>query len=448
MSNYKFDALLGPTGGTAALMLAFTVSAADKPAVAPAASKPNWLTDISIAVKESYDDNVLGVSGDGAMDREGSWITTISPKLGFNLVPVLGEQKTIQTFTFGYAPDFVKFHDEPDQANKSEESFNIHRIATVLKAKADAFSFSFDNTFTYVDGDKEAPVYTSPTDSGRNAYSPAMPRERREQFQDRAKITLQYDWEKWFVRPTASLLYYDLKTYQRNIAGYQNYADRYDINGGADLGYRLNPRVALTLGYRYGHQDQEAFASAPDRHAVSDYQRVLIGIEGRPLKWLSVSLQAGPDFRSYENAVEASVKDSDQVKYYGEGSLTADLTTNDAITFKYKQWQWVSSTGRIPYLDSTFDLTYRHRFNKQFSSELGARMLSSDYTAGSRPNANRVDVLYGVAASVNYAINANLALNLGYNFDMGRNGQEGLGALEKYREFDRHVVGLIATAKF
>jgi hypothetical protein len=448
MNNNTFDALWRPTGGTAALMLAFTVSAADKPAVTPTVSKPNWLTDTSIAVKESYDNNVLGVSGDGAMDPEGSWITTISPKLGINLVPVLGDQKTIQTFTFGYSPDFVKFHDEPDQANRSEESHNIHRIAATFKAKVDAFTFGFDNTFTYVDGDKEAPVYTSPTDSGRNAYSPALPRERREQFQDRAKITLQYDWEKWFVRPTASLLYYDLKTVQRNIAGYQNYADRSDVNGGADVGYRLNPQVAVTLGYRYGHQNQEAFSFTPDRHAVSDYQRVLVGIEGRPLKWLAVSLQAGPDFRRYDNAVEASVKDSNQLKYYGEGSITAEVTANDAINFKYKQWQWVSSTGRIPYFDSTFDLTYRHKFNKQFSSEVGVRMLSSDYTAGSRPSANRVDELYGFAASVNYAINANLALNLGYNFDMGRNGQDGLGALEKYREFDRQVVGLSATVKF
>ncbi|MPN30414.1 hypothetical protein SDC9_177885 [bioreactor metagenome] len=166
------------------------------------------------------------------------------------------------------------------------------------------------------------------------------------------------------------------------------------------------------------------------------------------MKWLAISLQAGPDFRSYDNAVEASVKDNNQLKYYAEGSVTADLTSKDAINFKYKQWQWVSSTGKIPYFDSTFDLTYRHRFNKQFSSELGVRMLSSDYTAGSRPSANRVDNLYGVAASVNYAINANLALNLGYNFDMGRNAQDGLGAIEKYREFDRHVVGVSATVKF
>ncbi len=449
MINKKFNVPVRLTASTALLALAFTVSAAEKPAAAPTAvSKPAWLTDLSVGVKEAYDNNLLGVSGDGPLDREASWVTTVSPKLGFNLLPFLGGQKTIQTFTFGYAPDFVTYHNDSVEPNGSHESYNLHRLTTAIKGKADAFSFSLDNAFAYVDGDKEAPTYTAP-DSGRSAYATGFPRERRNQFQDRAKVNFQVDWDKWFIRPTATLTYYELMTRQKNVAGYQNYADRYDVNGGADIGYRVNPQVAFTLGYRYGHQYHEAFAFSPTKSATSDYHRALFGIEGKPWKWLTVSLQAGPDFRSYESEAAASVKDADPVKYYGEANLAAQVTPKDVLNFKYKQWQWVASTGRLPMFDSSFDLTYRHAFSKAWNAELGARLSKADYTTGSSPSAMRDDLQYSLAAGLNYAVNANLALNLGYSYDMGRNAQDGLAAgAAKYREFDRQIVGFGALFKF
>ena len=38
-----------------------------------------------------------------------------------------------------------------------------------------------------------------------------------------------------FFRPTGSLQYWDMMTDQRTISGYQNWIDRYDVNGGMDL---------------------------------------------------------------------------------------------------------------------------------------------------------------------------------------------------------------------
>ena len=131
-----------------------------------------------------------------------------------------------------------------------------------------------------------------------NAYATCAPREHREQFNDRGTVAFQYDCDKWFVRPTASLLYYDMMTKKIDVTGYQNYASRYDINGGPDFGYRVEPQMAVTLGYRYGHQYQEQFGFSP-YSSPSDYQRVLVGIEGKPWKWLEMKLQGGPDFRSY-----------------------------------------------------------------------------------------------------------------------------------------------------
>jgi hypothetical protein len=45
--------------------------------------KPAWLTDLSLGVRESYDNNILLVSGNG-MQPQYSWITTISARVGFD----------------------------------------------------------------------------------------------------------------------------------------------------------------------------------------------------------------------------------------------------------------------------------------------------------------------------------------------------------------------------
>ena len=46
------------------------------------------MTELSLELKESYDDNLLGVSGDG-MPKSYSWITTITPRIGLDLAPLI-----------------------------------------------------------------------------------------------------------------------------------------------------------------------------------------------------------------------------------------------------------------------------------------------------------------------------------------------------------------------
>jgi hypothetical protein len=437
--------------------------AASAPKASPLFQKPAWLTDLSVGVKESYDDNVyltgvdpvskpLPVGGVLAEKNHSSFVTTVSPKVGVNFAPLLANQKTFQALTFSYAPDFVTYHDA------DTESYNNHRIANTVKGQVEDFSFNLDNTFNYIDGSKYGPSYPS----GLNAYGTGNLRERREQLQDRSNLTLKYDQEKWFVRPTASLLYYDLETKQlAGYTGYQNYADRYDVNGGVDLGYKLNPDLAVTLGYRDGAQYQQKYSAAIDKYgrsASSDYQRVLLGIEGKPFSWLVVKLQGGPDFRNYDDS--APVSDYNPVKFYGEASLTATLSKQDSLSFNYRQWEWVSSTGEVPYLDSTYDLNYKHKFNDQLSANLGARLLGSDYTSGlgvtgGQPGhyvgtANaRNDLFYTLSAGVQYAFNANFSASLTYSYDLGRNGEDGLSdAAVQAREFNHQLISLGATFKF
>jgi hypothetical protein len=415
--------------------------------------KPAWLTDLSLGVKESYDNDVLLVSGEG-MKEQDSWITTVSPKLGFNFAPLLEGQSVLQALAIGYAPDFSSFH------NVTNESFIAHRFATTIKGKQDGFSFNLENAFNYIDGNKVAPTYTPP-DNARSGIATATVRDRRRQFNDRAKIALEYEQDKWFVRPTASLLYYEMMTDLRpNSAttGYQNYPDRYDVNGGLDTGYSIYQGFAATLGYRYGHQYQQQLPKAIDpslQSSSSDYHRVLAGVEGKPWKWLTMSLQLGPDFRTYEPDVPGvhvtPIADKHPVKYYGEAALTADISAKDQATFKYKQWEWMSSTGKLPYVDTVYDLNYRHKFSQQLALDLGFRILAWDFTGGTGAASKRDDWQYTPSIGLAYSVTANLGFNVAYAVDLGRNVQDDLalvGVSARYREYDHHVVSLGGTFKF
>ncbi len=430
-------ALCGP-------LLATSGSAADASAVTKPAGiqKPAWLSDLSVTAKESYDDNVY-LAEYGTLANLGSWVSTISPKVGVNFAPLLGEQTVLEALSLAYAPDFSFYHEE------QSESYNAHRALFATKGKAGSISFNAENSFSYVDGDEEGPIY----DRGRSAYATGAPRERREQYQDRAKVTFQYDQEKWFVRPTAALMYFDLLTDLRSQAGYDNYCDRYDVNGGVDFGYKLDPKLAVTLGYRYGHQYQQQYEFDPSNlSSSSDYNRVLVGFEGKPWKWLTFGAQAGPDFRSYEDDTAnhtTPLDDHDPVTYYAEASVAAEVSAKDVITFKYKQWQWLSSLGKLPTFESCYDLGYRHKFNKKLSLDLGGRLLAADYTIANVPASKRNDMQYTVTAGVTYAFNSHLSANVAYALDLGQNAQDGLTSIvAAEREYEHNLVSVGVNFKF
>jgi len=467
--------------GICGLLLAGTSRAADdsqtattSPAVLP--QKPAWLTDLSLGIKESYEVNVfeLGVAPSGpvatpspgsvaALKNVDSFVTTVSPKVGVNFAPLLGDQKVLQALTLAYAPDFVTYN------NASSENYDAHRLAAVMKGQMGDWSFNLNEGFNDIEGNKYGPTYQNDLLS---AFATAADRERREQFQERGTATIQYDQEKWFVRPTATLLDYNLKTAQYFYPGYQNYVNRYDVNGGADFGYKIQPQSALTLGFRYGHQYQAEYSFGPTyaaaipvaaAHSPNDYERVLVGYEGKPWNWLAASLQIGPDFRSF--GPYAPLDDKNKVTYYGEAALTATFSPKDTLAFKYKQWEWVSSTGLVPYFDSAFDLSYVRKVTDSFSLSLGAKALGADYNPnnvasqttglggyGLGERAQRDDWQYTASLGLQYAFNANFSANLAYSYDLGVNEQSGLtepgGNAYLPRSFNHELISLGVTFKY
>lgn len=418
--------------------------------------RPPWLMDLSVGVRESWDSNVylsgvdrrflpptlVLVPGSApALKNLDSWVTTVSPKVGVNFVELAGATNVLQVLALGYAPEFSEYH------NEKAENYDAHRLAATAKGQAGDFQFNAENSFNYIDGSDLGPTYPNALLS---AYSTGAPRERREQIQDRAKVVVQYGQDAWFVRPTASLLYYDMMTLLTNSLGYQNYPDRYDVNGGADVGYKVTSDLATTLGYRYGHQYQQQFGW--DLHSAdNDYQRVLVGLEGKPWKWLTLSLLGGPDFRAYAPDVPGEhltpIKDQNLITYYGEANIVAEITATDALVFKYRGFQWVSSIGRVPYFDSVYDLGYRHKFGRKLALDVGGRIQTADYTSGSIASSLRNDGMFSTSLGLTYACNSFFSVNAAYNVDLGRNQQEGV-VNPQNREFERHLVSLGALFKF
>jgi hypothetical protein len=425
------------------------------PLIAKSYEKPAWLADFSLAVKESYDSNVFlcgagpEITGKAASVKNlTSWITTVSPKITVNLAPLFGGGKILKTLTLGYSPDFAIYHEQ------NSESYNAHRFTTAIKGKAEAFSFNLENGFTYIDGDPTGPVYPG---SFNSCYATAAARERRRQIQDKAKISLQYNRGKWFARGVAGLAYYDLQTALINPAiapsGYQNYADRYDVNGGVDIGYKIMSDFSAMVGYRYGHQYQQQFAgwgASYSYSSPSDYQRVLFGLEGNPAKWLKLQFQLGPDFRRY--AAGAPVIDRNPAVFYGEASATAQITQKDTLAFQFKQWRWVSGSGLVAYQDSLYDLNYTRKLDDKLSLSLGVRGMESDYTCANISSKRiRDDWMVTLSGGLKYAFNSHFSVEAGYSADLGVNAYDHLTAdqlPDEKREFVRHILSLAVQVTF
>jgi len=417
-------------------------------------NRPAWLTDCSVSVKESYDGNVFLAGANpgslpaytvpsgsvAALKNEYSWITTVSPKIGVNFSPLLGSPTNLPLLSLAYAPDVAVYH------NQASESFEAHRVLAAVKASVEPVSVSIENTFSYVNGNDMGPVFPG---NYYSAFAASAVRERRMQLQDRANVAIQFDQEKWFFRLASSLLYYDLMTEQINASGYQNYCDRYDVNGGADIGYKVMPKLALTLGWRYGHQYQQQYSFSP-YSSSSDYQRVLLGLEGSPWKWLNLKMVSGPDFRSYEADSAGHitpVNDRHPVRYYGEALAVVKFAPDHTLTFKYKLWEWVSGSGRVPYTDGTYELAWHYQVVKKLAFDLAGKIASWDFNSGDLPTSTRHDLLHSVAPGLTYAVNSHVSINLTGALEWGRNHQEDVASAQN-REFNRQVVSLGAQFKF
>jgi hypothetical protein len=438
-------------------LTAGVVAGCTAPMLAADLAKPAWLSDCSVNIKESYDNNVFlsGVNSPpactlptgsvAALKDSFSCITTISPKFSVNCAPLLGLTNRPTQLTLAYAPDFVIYHDQ------GSESYDAHRVLATVKGGNVSTVVNADNNFSYVDGNRYGPLYPGNWYSG---FGTIADRARRRQILETANFSLQFNFEKVFFWPAAALIYNDMMTEQLNTAlsqnvGYQNYADRTDVNGGADAGCKLTDDFAATIGYRYGQQYQQQY-SFSDYSSPNSYQRILFGLEGKPWSWLDLKLAGGPDFRSYENGSAGHVtpvKDLNMTKYYGEALVTATLNQCAALTFKYKYWQWLAGTGKVPYTDGSYELNYHRQLTERFGLDLGGKFMSWDFNDVNPAVCHRHDLQYTWTGGLIYTLNRHVSFNGGATLNWGRNDESGIKK-PGTREFDEQLLTFGTTVKF
>src|ERR1700690_3560109 len=108
-------------------------------------TKPAWLTEFSVSYKESYDDNVLGVSGYG-LPVASSWVDLVGVKIGLNLASLAGDP-SFSLFSLTYNPEKVTY------TAAQHEDYTAHRVGSAIKWKSGNLSFGLDEAFLYNDGD-------------------------------------------------------------------------------------------------------------------------------------------------------------------------------------------------------------------------------------------------------------------------------------------------------
>ena len=141
------------------------------------------------------------------------------------------------------------------------------------------------------------------------------------------------------------------------------------------------------------------------------------------------------------------VNDRHPVKYFGEALLTATFAPENTLTFKYKLWQWVSGSGKVPYFEGGYELAYRCKLTSKLAFDLGGKILDWDYTSGNLTTCRRNDLEYTVSTGLTYAINSHISVNLAGVLNWGRN-EENSVANPQNREFDQQLISLGTQWKF
>jgi hypothetical protein len=217
-----------------------------------------------------------------------------------------------------------------------------------------------------------------------------------------------------FVRGVLVSSDQDFHTTERPTAGYANYVDRGEWSAGAELGWELQPGLFLVAASRSGRQHQANLLGEPLNY-TNTLTRWLFGAEGRLSQTCKFSVLAGPDVRHYGPFVRPGF-DRDQTATYWEANATWTPTKTDALTLSGRHYLWVSSGGRGAYLDTLYDLTWKHQLARTWSLNTGLNQ-HCGYTSHYNPTAPRDDTIWAVTGGFTHALDAKTKLDLGFSQD-------------------------------
>lgn len=403
--------------GIAVVSLLASREAMAETAVAP---KPvDWKITGSAAIKEAFDSNVY-LQSVTPQANQASLVTTLLPQLMGSWTP-----STAFTASLNYSPEITFFHSE------SSENYVLQRAVLNLSGKVGNTAYEVATSFVDINGSSVGPTWTGP--GGAPAAGGPAVRDRRDADVYRSSVRFTSRFEQWFVRPVAALYVHDFQTEQRNVAGYQNYVDRREIAGGIDVGYQFERPLSVFAGYRYGAQDQAKLLQFPEEYD-NTYQRVLLGCEGTPARWLKINVTLGPELRHYGDKVPSTFGDHEVWNLFVDASVTLLPTDADTLIFCVRQFEQPGFGGRSAYDDLTYDLTWKRKLDKRWTLGLGARAYNTDFLY---PVVRNDWVLSGNGL-VNFVISPRWSVESSYVYEQGLSRISGTSG----REYTRHLVAL------
>ena len=390
----------------------------------------NFTYKAEIALREAFDSNVylqdlkpdLDLVPKAAPSRQGSWVTSVVPHLGFTLTP-----NPMVHLAAGYEPEVVFYHSE------SSEDHVTHRGMLRLGGTIRDAAWELPNHVTWIDGSDLGLFFGGP--GGAPAIGGIPIRDRRAAFLYRGGFEITLKFGEWFFRPIGSVFLHHFFTKQLDTRlpenrGYLNYVDRSDFNGGFDAGYRVLPHTDFVFGYRNGYQDEGRLIGVPFEYD-NTYQRLLVGLEGKPVSWMELVISLGPDFRRFGPNINPR-SEADHVVLYVDSFVSLKPTDRDAITLKIRQFEQPAFASCSVYRDTSYDLSWRHGLGPGLGSTMGFRAYQADWM---EPVA-RDDWIFTPSASFTFAISPHGKGEIGYSYDWSQSRV----AMTDGREFTRHLI--------
>jgi hypothetical protein len=356
-----------------------------------------------------------------------SMVTSVTPRVALDWKPM----KEFNLTTF-YAPEIVTYHAD------SGENHVSHRGALTFSGQVGVVQWEQFNTLTYIDGSREGltfggPPLAAPPSGGNAPAIGGIPiRDRREALIYRNGFRALHLHGDFFFRPVAWSYVHDFRTYQQNLPGYQNYVDRNDFTVGMEVGYKAFKEAYLVVGYRYGYQDEPPLPWSPFDYS-NNYNRFVLGFEGKVTSWLKIIGVIGPDYRDFTGTTAPGFDDH-ATKLYYDATITVTPTKQDTFTVLLRKFEQPAFGNPSVYEDITWEVLWRHQFGEKFSVTAGFRAYGGQWL----DPVTRDDWIYTPSLLVRYSPNKHLGAEFGYTHDRAESRVPGTSG----REFTRNLVSL------
>lgn len=393
-----------------------------------------------LTVQELYDDNVYildtapapGVTAPQGLTvgqaRLASWVTSVTPS-----ATVAWEPWDLFRLSASYAPEFQWFHNAPS------EDHVAHRATLSVGGHRDRFVWDWRHQWLGIDGSHLGPVTLRPGDCRAIGGIPL--RDRRDAVVYRTQWRATVPVDGGFVRPVAALYVHDFRTDQRPNAEpsrylYDNFIDRWDAQGGLDVGWPVGQRGHFLIGYRFGHQHQGELLGKESPYS-NDYHRFLVGFEGVPASWLKLAVLAGPDVRDWDEP-PAAFRQS-ELLYWVDATVTLLPTARDTITLRAVRYEQPAFTSHSVYEDILYHASWHHRFTESLTVAVSLSLYIGDWQAP----AMREDWIYTPGVVARYRLDEHWEVECSYSHDTAVNRvSTRLAPYAEGREYNRNRVGV------